>query len=510
MYNLEMKNDSLAANPYSTRGASFLRLFLLLFIPAALLILASAWYVGHDRIQGELGLIENDEINNIVLGVRRLDGEMQIPLRHLRALAGEDSVHQAINSPGGTDTKPIETSFATLVAYNEMYDQVRWIDEQGVELARVNNEGGHPVRVSQEQLQKKVDRYYFTDTMKLRPGQIYISPLDLNVEHGQVEVPHKPMLRIATPVENTKGEPRGILIINVLANHLLDDFTESMGNKRDHVMLVNKNGYWLKSPNPADEWGFMFNRSETMAQRYPAAWKIISSRPTDQVELDDGLWTWSSVYPLKIDDNRDIKDIPQWLIISHLPENQLALIRNNVWNPITAVSLTVTAVIGFLTAWLALAVTGRNKARIAVAREHAEAVAAKDMIKAQERYSMVVKANVNGLLVADAEGRIVLTNPALEHMFGYNTDELLGQLVETLVPEAEHLQHSKLRTSFMGKPSARPMGMGRELKGRRKDGSVFPVEVSLSPFSENDKHYVGAIVSDITVRQKASAPQKAG
>jgi hypothetical protein len=123
-----------------------------------------------------------------------------------------------------------------------------------------------------------------------------------------------------------------------------------MGNKRDHVMLVNKAGYWLKSPIAVDEWGFMFNRSETLGKRFPAAWKIISSRPTDQVELDDGLWTWSSVYPLKVEGNRDIKDIPQWLIISHLPATQLALIRDNVRKPITTVSLIVLTIIGLLAA----------------------------------------------------------------------------------------------------------------------------------------------------------------
>jgi PAS domain S-box-containing protein len=510
MHDQNFKNGASGAIGKITRGSSSLRLFLLFFIPAALLILACAWYVGHDRIQGELGLIQSDEINNIVLGVRRLDGELQAPLRHLHTLANEDAVHQAINSPGGAATEPIGIVFQTLVAYNAMYDQVRWIDENGMERVRVNNEAGHPVRVAMDRLQKKVDRYYFTDTMQLRPGQVYISPLDLNVEHGQVEVPHKPILRVATPVEDTKGQPRGILIINVAANHLLEDFTESMGNKRDHVMLVNKEGYWLKGPNPADEWGFMFNRSETMGQRFPAAWKIISSRPTDQVELDDGLWTWSNVYPLRIEDNRDIKDIPQWLIISHLPANQLALIRDNVWKPITTVSLTVLAVIGFLTAWLAFAMTGRNQAKVEAAKAHAEAEAAKHLTKAQERYSMVVKANVNGLLVADTEGRIVLTNPALERMFGYNPEELLGQSVETLVPEAEHLQHRELRTGFMHEPSARPMGIGRELTGRRKDGSVFPVEVSLSPFAENDTQYVGAIVSDISFRQQVGTLHKPG
>ena len=507
MPNLDVKDGTLTAKVKNTRAAFPFRLFFVLFVSAALLILACAWYVAHDRIEGELGLIQADEINNIVLGVRRLDGELQVPLQHLRALANEDAVRQAINSPGSTATESMEKAFATLVSYNPMYDQVRWIDETGAERVRVNNVAGHPVQVAKEQLQNKADRDYFTGTTRLKPGQVYISPLDLNVEHGQVEVPYKPMLRLATPVRDANGQPRGILIINVAANHLLDDFTESMSNKRDHVMLVNKAGYWLRSPITADEWGFMFHRSETLGKRFPAAWKIISSRPTDQVELDDGLWTWSSVYPLKVEDNSDIKDMPRWLIISHLPANQLTLIRDNVWKPITTVSLIVIAIIAFLAAWLAFAVAGRNQAKVTAAKAQAEAAAAQRVSEAQERYRMVVTADVNGLLVVDTLGHIVLANPALEGMFGYDADELLGQPVEVLLPAAAIDHHAELRSAYMREPVARPMSMRRELSARRKNGSTFRVQISLTPFSDKDRQYVLAVVADISTPMLANSPQ---
>jgi PAS domain S-box-containing protein len=507
MHNLDVKNGTLTAKVKSTRAVFPFRLFFLLFISAALLILACAWYVAHDRIEGELGLIQGDEINNIVLGVRRLDGELQVPLRHLRALANEYAVRQAVNSPSSTDTESMQTAFLTLISYNPMYDQVRWIDETGIERVRVNNVAGRPVRVAKEQLQNKADRNYFKGTMRLTPGQVFISPLDLNVEHGQVEIPYNPMLRLATPVQDVNGQPRGVLIINVAANRLLDDFTESMGNKRDHVMLVNKAGYWLRSPIAVDEWGFMFNRSETLGKRFPAAWKIISSRPTDQVELDDGLWTWSSIYPLKIENNRDIKDIPEWLIISHLPANQLALIRANVWKPITTVSLIVIAVIGFLAAWLAFAVASRNQAKVTAAKAQAETVAAQRVSEAQERYRMVVTAEVNGLLVVDALGHIVLANPALEGMFGYGADELLGQPVEVLLPTAAIDHHAELRSAYMREPVARPMSMRRVLNARHKDGNTFRVQVSLSPFSDNDRQYVLAVVADISAPKQSDSLQ---
>lgn len=468
-----------------------------------LLVLACAWYVGHDRIRGELGLIQAEEIDNVVLGVRRLDRELQEPVRHLLTLASEDSLRQAINTSDSNATQALAAVFMNLISYNARYDHIRWIDETGMERLRVNNVGGRPARVAGDKLQNKAESYYVKRSMQIQPGQVYISPLDLNVEDGKIEVPYKPVLRVATPVRSAAGHPRGIVVIDVAAVHLLDDFTESMGNKRDHAMLLDKEGYWLRSPITADEWGFMFGRPVTLGQRYPDAWKIISSRPADQVELADGLWTWSTVYPLKLAADGDIQDIPEWLIVSHLPPGELATIRNSVWKPVIAVTLIVITVFGFLTAWLAHAVSERNRSRIAAARAETEAEAAKGLSNAQERYRMVVKANVNGLLVADREGNIVLTNPALEQMFGYRPDELLGQPLEKLVPEAAHGQHREWRTSFMHEPKARPMGMGRVLTGRRKDGSLFSIEVSLSPFTEGDKQYVGAIVSDTSSRKPA-------
>jgi len=495
-----MKTSAIGQN---TRNAFSFRLFFLFFIPLALIVLACAWYVGHDRIKGELGLIQAEEINNIVLGVRRLDSELQEPLQHLLKIANENALSQAINSPGGSATAQLETILMNLISYNPEYDQIRWIDETGIERMRVNNVEGKPVRVAKEHLQDKASRYYFKNSMQLRQGEIYISPLDLNVEDGKVEVPYKPMLRLATQVQAADGRPRGILIINVAASHLLDDFTEIMGNKRDHAMLLNREGYWLRAPNAEDEWGFMFNRFITLGQRYPEAWKIISSRPADQVELDDGLWTWSSIYPLKVEDDSKIKDIPEWLVVSHLPAGQLEMTRHNVWKPVLVVTLIVITVFGFLSAWLAHAMTGRNLAKIAAAKAQAEADVARDLNKAQERYRMVVKTNVNGLLVVDADGTIVLTNPALDKMFGYKPDELLGKPLEILVPETVHIKHRTLRANFMGESAARPMGIGRILTGRRKGGEHFPLEVSLSPFNEGDKHYVGAIVSDTSGRKPA-------
>lgn len=474
------------------------RLFLLLFVPVAALIVGGAWYVGQERIEEEMSLTRTSEIGSVVMAVRRLDDELSVPLAQLRTLATESALKQGVDA----DARAIEAAFASLIAYNNHYDKVRWIDESGRERVRVNNVAGRPVGQSGEQLQQQVDSYYFRDSKSLKPGEVYISPLDLNVEYGKVEKPYKPMLRLVTPVVGADGSRRGILVLNVAAQGLLDAFTNSLVEARDHAMLLNSEGYWLKSPDSADEWGFMFGRDDTLAKRNPAAWKAISAIPSGQVELTDGLWTWSTVYPLKVDDSRATTNIPTWLVAAHLPGEQLALTQKNAWRTVGLYMLALLALYGAIAAWLARAVLGRARAVGAMAKAQAEAAAANRLRQAQERFRLVVEANINGLLVADKTGRIVLANAALAKLFGYTQDELLGQSVDLLLPESARPGHASMMTSYIAEPTARPMGQGRELYGRHRDGRLLPIEVSLSPFTENGETFVDAFVIDIAERKR--------
>jgi signal transduction histidine kinase len=99
------------------------------------------------------------------------------------------------------------------------YYQLRLLDSAGREMVRVNVADGRPVIVRPERLQDKSGRYYVREGLGRAPGELYISPLDLNVEHGQVEVPHRRVLRYATPVAGT-GSHRALLVINIDADHL--------------------------------------------------------------------------------------------------------------------------------------------------------------------------------------------------------------------------------------------------------------------------------------------------
>jgi PAS domain S-box-containing protein len=110
-----------------------------------------------------------------------------------------------------------------------------------------------------------------------------------------------------------------------------------------------------------------------------------------------------------------------------------------------------------------------------------------------------------GILVTDSLGNIVMINPAAELMFGYEKGELAGKKIEILIPHRLSHYHEKVREGYNKKPEPRSMGVGRDLFAAKKDGTEFPVEISLSPFESENGKFVIAFVIDIAVRKESEA-----
>lgn len=128
------------------------------------------------------------------------------------------------------------------------------------------------------------------------------------------------------------------------------------------------------------------------------------------------------------------------------------------------------------------------------AREHA---------RAMDRFRELIEAAPDAIIEVDGSGNIVLMNAATERIFGYSRDELLGKPVEQLVPQELRSRHVHHRCTYAAMPVRRPMGTGVHLQGQRKDGTRFPVEISLSPVGSGDTIRVSAVIRDVTDRQKA-------
>jgi len=119
----------------------------------------------------------------------------------------------------------------------------------------------------------------------------------------------------------------------------------------------------------------------------------------------------------------------------------------------------------------------------------------------------LLEAAPDATVCVDSGGRIVLVNAQAERLFGYPREELTGQLVEILVPDAFKAAHPGLRVGHAADPQRRPMAAGLELSGRRRDGTTFPAEISLSPFDTGQDMLVSATVRDVTEQRQAAQAQ---
>jgi PAS domain S-box-containing protein len=120
----------------------------------------------------------------------------------------------------------------------------------------------------------------------------------------------------------------------------------------------------------------------------------------------------------------------------------------------------------------------------------------------EAKFRAVFDAAPDGVLIVDNRGRIRDVNPRLEAMFGYTRAELIGQPVDMLVPDTAKPVHEGHRERYAGRPYARSMGEGLDLQGQRYDGTLFPVEISLSPMHTEDGEFVISTVRDVTARRR--------
>jgi PAS domain S-box-containing protein len=135
--------------------------------------------------------------------------------------------------------------------------------------------------------------------------------------------------------------------------------------------------------------------------------------------------------------------------------------------------------------------------------EREQRLVAEEQSRLERRFRQLLEAAPDAIVEVAASGQIVMVNRVAEEMFGYVRDELLGESVDVLVPDATRHEHYRHRDSYLEHPRTRPMGSGLDLHGRRRDGSLFPVEISLSPIQTENGMHVTAVIRDVTERKRA-------
>jgi len=312
----------------------------------------------------EFALIERDyksEMNQIKAGqISEVESIELIAMEHLSLvykdiliLKENKSLQGFLLDPSQGNAQTLRSYFYNYMTIKEDYNQIRFIDVHGLERIRVDNDYGLVKIVEEDDLQDKSDRYYFKEAIGIDPGQIYVSPLDLNIENKLIEVPYKPMIRFCSPLY-LGGDLKGLVVLNYFAQEFLTHIkpvSQDYTNQVVNVYLLNEMGYYLVGPEEKT-WTFMFEdkADQGFFADYPQIWEKMNIESKGQFLTDQGLFTYSNLSYSNSRGPYGENNTRNWRLVSHIPKSQMkdihfSIIRkyhgNNVYYLLVALVLSV-------------------------------------------------------------------------------------------------------------------------------------------------------------------------
>jgi PAS domain S-box-containing protein len=446
------------------------------------------------------------------------------------------------SSAGGTDPQDgvalqtwrdrLAGRFVSELKANPDYLQFRVIGvaDGGREIVRVDRQvPGGPIRVvADKDLQQKGDRPYFQQTIGLPPGEAYVSPVELNVEHGTIQVPHVPVLRTATPIHTPDGKPFGLVIINV-------DMRSAFTRIRTHAApgaqtyLVNDRGDYLIHPDPASEFGWELGKQFRLQDDFPALSEAIQQTEVKPHFVDDQAGNRFAVALTSV----RLTGGPRVIVVEAVPYSEIPIVRALAAVRNSTLIAGLVALLGAtaLAAALARSLTGplvqmtkaaegfargeRIKAPVGaggeigvLARAFASMTAqveekATALLESEARQRAIVDTAVDAIVVIDEFGTIQSANPATHGIFGHAPQEVIGRNVKILMPEEVAAAHDGYLEAYKRTGVRKIIGIGREIEGRRKDGSEFPLDLSVAEWRDAlGRHFFVGIMRDITERKQ--------
>jgi PAS domain S-box-containing protein len=394
----------------------------------------------------------------------------------------------------------LAANFTLVMQSNPTYTQLRLIgvSDGGRELVRINRVGDGFETVPPEAMQEKADEPYFQHGTRLPAGDVYFSPITYNRENGQLDSSLTPTVRAVVPVYGDDGSLFGMIVINADFRALLAGPFRTIDLNGDTFII-----------NLADEYGdYAAEASTSSHEQAGEAAFLQSAGDQDFVDL-----------PIDVDTARSSLGV-----VLSLPREELMRAVVETRRQSFALGIAVSVLISIATALIANQLT-RPLRRMA--REMATArsthpplhlpVAARDEIgelarafqimteglqQNEIKTRSIINSVVDGLIVIDESGNIDSYNPACERIFGYAAEEVLGRNLKMLMPPPFHEEHDQYLASYQRTKVRKIIGIGREVVGLRKDGSTFPMDLSVSEILLNDRPLYCGIVRDITERKQ--------
>ncbi|MGO4998378.1 sensor domain-containing diguanylate cyclase [Oceanisphaera sp. W20_SRM_FM3] len=487
-------------------GLIFKRFLLLLCLFSAIVVaITYPLYLQYQQGVKER-LLANEE-TSVVAANQMIQQEMYEQLHVLGLLHNSARLKDYVTGNTEEQRQQLALYFQQVSSAFHRFDQIRLLDNDGQELVRVELKNGHGEIVSQSQLQNKSDRYYFTEAKDLAPDEVFVSRLDLNMERGEIELPHKPMLRFSVPVFDNNEERAGVLVLNYLAKNMLGNFRSQMLRRANQQgMLLDDQGYWLSNHERSNEWGADLGKPDhTFAIMYPEEWPTIASTDSGILETKAGIFRFQTVQPFGFATNmpthfmaqHDVVVTPQsvanthWKLVIFVPYDFIQK-RSFLYQTMgkSLLSLLVLFLVG--AALLTAIVTTQRDARRREAQRLNEVL-----------HDLYDNAPC-GYHSLDDQGLVIRINQTELDWLGYQRAEVINQPFSHLLTPASQAEFQ----AFFSRFTQGIRGDNPVLEMQRKDGSTFYISNSATVLKDKQGHFAAARTSVFDISERIELEQK--
>jgi PAS domain S-box-containing protein len=491
------------------RGIAFKELFkrfISIYIPISLLLALIILIIYRSEVKIVKLTLEKDQKKLLDIESEAISLKLRPVITDVLYLSKEDELYRVLNNGRELNIKQFEHELFLFSKRKGVYDQISILDERGMEVLRIDHTDGESYIVPKEKLKSQVDSINFKATMKIGETEIHISPMHLKLENGKVVKPHKPIIRLCTPLFDKDGKRRGVLDLHYIAQELFESLHSELITKREHISLINKNGYLLHHYEKDLEYGFMLEgkNGNTFKKIHPGSWEQISKAESGQLYNDEGLFTWERIYPYLIiyttvslgakDVSKKIEDLNKdlyWTIVSHISKDKIKALSRSILKRIIA---------GFIIIFIAVAIGIWIFVKINIIKKLGE----DELKKNAEMISMISNTTQDAIITIDSDSRVTYWNPGASNIFGYTKDEAMGYSIRDLViPEKYRAKYDYAFKKFQETGEGTYIWRTVEITALKKNGEEIPIELSLSPIREKDKWSAIAIIRDITARKHA-------
>ncbi|MGV8981733.1 bifunctional diguanylate cyclase/phosphodiesterase [Clostridium sp.] len=477
-----------------------LKQFTVIFLPLLIILVSALFVVNNWKNQKNKQLLMERENNIGKINKLNIQTAFNSITSDLNVIKDSATLYDYANNPTGKNLIELNKMFMRFSKTKTIYDQLRFIDIKGMEIARVNYNDGNVYIAEQKQLKNKNDMEYFKKTSNLKSQEIYISQFDLNTENGIIEKPIKPTIRFGVPIFKNNGEKIGVLIFNYLGENLLDIINENViaiinENAEQHsdfnIELINSEGDFIKSIDQEKDWNFMYYDKKLVSfkNENKDIWDTINNNEFGCVENKYNIFYYDTIYPLLnikeknyTNFSKDSGDL-YWKTIISYPSESFSFTESLNKNGFLGIGCIFLIIILLCSTIVTYIIFKRQEA-----------------LKRVKAAGNVFDNSKEAILITDAKTCITYVNKAFLHITGYDEAEILS-LKTSAFKSGKH--DNKFYKNMWQAIEIHGNWQG-EIWDRKKNGKLYPKWLKILAIKgdkDEDIQYVG-IFEDLTLMKE--------